>query len=118
MRMTLNEYQDAARKTCLNFTLEHLTFGLVEETGEVAGVMKRLWRKDPGYLWNSINDETPIISHMGIDNIKAELGDVLWYLTMLADTLEVRLEDVAAANLSKLKDRQSRGVLTGSGDNR
>lgn len=115
--MTLNDYQDAARKTAIEGSIEHYAFGLVEEAGEIAGTLKRLWRSDKGYA-EPTSSPIPMPSPLVYENLKKELGDVLWYVAMLADIIEVRLEDVASTNLSKLKDRQSRGVLTGSGDNR
>jgi hypothetical protein len=39
-------------------------------------------------------------------------------VAVLADYLDLSLEDIAAANLAKLASRQGRGVLRGSGDNR
>jgi hypothetical protein len=42
----------------------------------------------------------------------------LWYLSALSTDLEISLEDVAITNYEKLKSRQERNVLTGSGDNR
>jgi NTP pyrophosphatase (non-canonical NTP hydrolase) len=47
-----------------------------------------------------------------------ELGDVLWYLSEICTRLGIRLEDVAEANIAKIADRMSRGVLTGEGDYR
>jgi hypothetical protein len=43
---------------------------------------------------------------------------VLWYVAVLADYLELSLDDIATANLTKLASRMDRGVLGGSGDNR
>jgi hypothetical protein len=37
---------------------------------------------------------------------------------VLADYLDLSLDDIGTANLAKLAARQSRGVLGGSGDNR
>jgi hypothetical protein len=36
---------------------------------------------------------------------------VLWYVAVLADYLELSLDDIATANLAKLAGRHGRGVL-------
>ena len=50
--------------------------------------------------------------------IEQELGDVLWYASQIATELDVDLDSVAAANLSKLASRADRGMLKGDGDSR
>ena len=50
--------------------------------------------------------------------LKSELGDVLWYIAVLAHELNISLDDVADDNIEKLSDRLNRGVLKGSGDER
>ncbi len=50
--------------------------------------------------------------------MKAELGDVLWYVSALSDYYGITLQDVLDYNVSKLKARQAQGTLQGSGDNR
>jgi NTP pyrophosphatase (non-canonical NTP hydrolase) len=52
------------------------------------------------------------------DELVSELGDVLWYVAMIAKELNVSLNEVALNNISKLKDRQQRDVISGDGDNR
>ena len=52
------------------------------------------------------------------DDLTKELGDVLWYLSAVANDLGIDLQSVAERNIKKLKSRQERGVLGGSGDNR
>jgi len=48
----------------------------------------------------------------------AELGDVQWYVALLATDLGFGLEDIAQGNLDKLNSRMARGVISGSGDHR
>jgi hypothetical protein len=42
----------------------------------------------------------------------------LWYISVIAHQLGLNLDEVAQGNISKLADRQKRGVLGGNGDNR
>jgi hypothetical protein len=50
--------------------------------------------------------------------LQIELGDVLWTITRLAEDNGMTLDSIAKANLNKLRDRQERGVLIGTGDKR
>src|SRR5688572_29804816 len=108
--MTFKEYQVAAMRTARldkKNELFHLVLGLTGETGEIAEkIKKRVRDRD--------SDETLIDR----EDMKKELGDVLWYVAVLAQYLDIKLEDVADFNIKKLADRQARGVLQGSGDNR
>ena len=47
-----------------------------------------------------------------------EIGDELWYLAAKCNELDVTLSEAALINVNKLRDRQTRGTLRGSGDNR
>ena len=116
--MYMNDYQTAARKTAMGNSLDHFVMGLAEEAGEVAGVMKRFHRGDEQYRVEHRMGFLPELTLYAKEKLKAELGDVLWYVAMIADEIEVPLEEIASANIAKLLDRKSRNVLTGSGDNR
>ena len=109
--MTLNEYQDAARKTAIYPNIgsnpTYPVLGLCGETGEIAEKMKKASR-----------DEGGVISETRRTEMIKEVGDVMWYIASLASELGVTLDEVAQANVAKLASRQNRGVLTGSGDNR
>lgn len=109
--MDLDEYQRGALRTAAprdkKNELLHLVLGLVGESGEVAEKFKK-WVRDAD------SDEARIDRA----DIAKELGDVLWYLAVLADHLDMSLDEVAAGNLAKLASRQRRGVLGGAGDNR
>ncbi len=50
--------------------------------------------------------------------LKAELGDVLWYMAQVATELDLTLDEIAEYNIAKLMDRLERGKIKGDGDNR
>lgn len=109
--MNLNEYQDKSKETAIypnqGSNYIYPTLGLVSEAGEIAGKIKKVIRDDDG-----------IISEEKMEDIKKELGDVLWYVAQLATELKIPLNDVAEYNIEKLQSRMERGVIKGSGDER
>lgn len=102
-------YQEAAAWTGAPIATDHPivypTLGLVNEAGEVAGKVKKIFR-----------DRQGMITDADREALTLELGDVLWYLSELCTRLGIRLEDVAERNLAKIADRAARGVLNGDGD--
>ena len=111
--MELNDYQDEATKTVIypgrgEITgLTYAALGLGNEAGEVQGKVKKIIRDHQGVMTNDLARP-----------IARELGDVLWYLAMVADEIGFSLREIAKMNLDNLASRQQRGVLGGSGDNR
>ena len=108
-RIDFERYQRESRKTWSLVHTDHAivypTLGLVNEAGEVAGKIKKIFR-----------DKDGVISEADRAALKSELGDVLWYLTQICTELDLSLEEVAAQNLTKLFDRLERGVIGGEGD--
>ena len=47
-----------------------------------------------------------------------ELGDVLWYMTRICDTLDVSMYEVMKRNVDKLSKRVVEGSIKGEGDDR
>jgi len=47
-----------------------------------------------------------------------ELGDILWFIAQICTENSMSLDEIAAMNLSKLKNRKERGVIKGNGDTR
>jgi NTP pyrophosphatase (non-canonical NTP hydrolase) len=52
------------------------------------------------------------------DAIIKELGDVMFYVTALANYYDSDLDEVLQKNVDKLNGREERGTLQGSGDER
>ena len=106
-----NTYQTESRKTWGIIPMDHPivypTMGLVNEAGEVAGKIKKIFR-----------DQNGQITEEDKQSLKNELGDVLWYLTQICTELGLTLEEVAETNITKIFSRQERGKLGGDGDNR
>jgi NTP pyrophosphatase (non-canonical NTP hydrolase) len=109
--MNFNDYQKKSRKTAKYPAIGHPviypTLGLVNEAGEVAGKIKKVFRDKGG----QINEETK-------SALKAELGDVLWYLAQVCTELDLSLDEVAEYNIEKLYSRLERGTIRGDGDER
>lgn len=109
--MDFKEYQTEARKTALYEDEVYPLLGLAEEVGEFVGIAAKAHRGD--------DLEARYGSYEGIRKAYVkEAGDVLWMLTNCLAELEIDLEEVAQANIEKLRDRQARGVLKGAGDDR
>lgn len=88
------------------FKLGYLALGLVGEAGEVAEKLKKLMRLN----------QLPTKEQKTA--IALEVGDVLWYASVLLDYLGMDLETCCNALIQKLQSRKERGVIKGEGDNR
>ena len=97
--MTLEEYEQLAART-LNPSLSRdqrlldAAAGLAEEAGEVLGLVRK-----HVFMGHTLDPA----------RVTTELGDALWCLTAAAGALGVSLEDVAAANIAKLRRRYPDG---------
>ena len=109
--MDLSTYQRRSRETArypdVGANPIYPTLGLCGESGEVADKVKKVLRDRQGSFDAAV-----------IEDLKLELGDVLWYVAQLASELELDLAEVAEANLAKLASRAARNVIAGSGDRR
>lgn len=109
--MHFRDYQKRTKRTAVypkigkNFVFPLL--GLLGETGEVVEKIKKIFRDHRGKIDANKKDE-----------IKKELGDVLWYLSQLATELGISLEDIAKTNLEKIGRRKKKNLIHGSGDDR
>ena len=105
--ITAADYQNKACSTAIfpkETALAYLTLGLAGEAGEIANKAKKLIR----------DGDNPDKR----EEIGKELGDVCWYLAVLAEELGMNLGKIMEDNIEKLASRKQRGTLGGSGDNR
>jgi NTP pyrophosphatase (non-canonical NTP hydrolase) len=107
--LTLKQYQEGALNTdtTSNFEWDYYAVAVAGEAGEILEHVKKNLRDDGGELSSERREK-----------IIKEMGDVLWYLAVCADRLDVGLDEVAQINLDKLAARKENGTLHGDGDDR
>lgn len=114
---TFKAYQRAATKTAIYpgqgtpLGLAYCALKLNGEAGELAEHVGKAMRDD-GFM----SEGALRSARMAL--VVKEVGDVLWYLSAICNEVGCTLEDAAAINLRKLKDRSDRDALQGSGDER
>ena len=118
--MDLLEYQNKAMETAIYPSggiqgIAYTALGLNGESGEVAELVKKIVRDDEAGKSSEAFEKAISVRR---DAIVKEMVDVLWYLAALSNELGVTLEEVANINVEKLRSRQERNMLQGSGNNR
>jgi len=98
----VNEYQDFVKETYKydfdNYNLMYLSNGMGGECGEVQNEVKKLYR----VLQNEDLEKTHLLEVIQRkDNIKKELGDVLWYVFAMANQLQLNVSDIIRVNIEK-----------------
>lgn len=86
--------------------LTYTALGCAGEAGELANKVKKIIRGD-----HTLTDNVR-------DAILNEVGDVLWYLAQICETLDAGLGQVAINNLKKLEKRMQENKIMGEGDYR
>ena len=127
--MTFEEYHNAALETAI-YPHQHSITGLLYtvlgtygEAGEFSEKVKKIIRDHDGKM-----------TQTQYQDIILELGDMLWYVVSVLEELytlysasvpeggarliKQTLNDVAEANIAKLRDRKNRNVINGEGDHR
>lgn len=80
---------------------EYLTTALAEETGELLGIFAKNVRKGFGYEFDEDQKE----------DLKSEIGDVLWNLSQIAKFLGFNMSEIANYNIEKLEHRRESGTI-------
>jgi NTP pyrophosphatase (non-canonical NTP hydrolase) len=105
MTMYMNDYQIAAAETAQYDDPMYPVASLMVESAELADLFIKPWLR--GDMGDPKRAE-----------VVSEAGDVLWNLANLLRDMDITLDEVAQYNVKKIKDRQARGVISGSGGNR
>lgn len=97
--MTGSEYQELAMRTASEITNQRDRYlngalGISGEAGEVTDIIKK---------WAFHGHE------LDLDELKKELGDVLWYVALLCSASGMTMDDVMETNINKLKHRYPNG---------
>lgn len=97
--MTPSEYQAQAMSTNKDLgswreNMFHATLGIASEAGEIADEMKAhlVYGKKLDFI-----------------NLVGEIGDELWFLTLMIQELGLTIEDIMEANIAKLSARYEEG---------
>ena len=96
--MTMNEYQELAARTIrgdigASARAVHALHGMVSEVGELHGVYQKVYQ---GHKFDR-------------EHAKKELGDLMWFVAEYAGAMGWTLEEVAQANVDKLRARYPEG---------
>lgn len=110
--MTFDEYQRQALTTAQSAhePLMEQTIWAMGVAGEAGEVVEK-WKKIVAYKEGKITPDD-------LDELAKELGDVVWYIAVMAHSLGLSFDDIMNRNVEKLKSRKARGVIMGTGDNR
>lgn len=107
----LDDYQEQALNTDAysdnKFNIEYKALGLYDEAEKVSDKIKKVFKDYDNKL-----DENK--AH----EIAKELGDILWYLSILAHKLGYNLSEIATMNIYKLRKLMEENKIHGNGDNR
>ena len=68
---------------------EHALFGLASEVGEVTGLHQKVHQGHP----------------LDENALRLEVGDCLWFIAELCDVYGWSMEEIAVANIAKLRNR-------------
>ena len=111
-KLTADDYQQKALRTKAHMSekecLLDCSLGLAGESSEVLELATKL-----SILTGNIADETKkCIFHqhsLDIDKLIKELGDLSWYIAVLADCFGYKLSEVLETNVLKLQERYPEG---------
>lgn len=112
----LNDYQEKALRTWntdkdYESRIVNAALGLSGEAGEVADMIKKGVCHGHG-----INSDHP--KSVSLSELAKELGDILYYVSVMANEIDYSLQEIAEININKLAKRYPEGFSVESSINR
>ena len=109
----LNDYQKATLRTWNNKTdfggrVSNAALGLPGEAGEVADIVKKQFITDMVSNHRIVQEKTETYK------LALELGDIMYYVSIMAHELGYTLQDIAEMNIAKLAKRYPDGFSRAS----
>ena len=98
--------------------ISYMMLNLVGEVGEFASKLAKAIRREELEINGNNLAAAEKYDDYDFEQLKQELGDILWQASGIASVMGWNLEDIALMNLDKLRSRRKRGVISGDGDNR
>lgn len=97
--MNMNEYQEKAMRTRPKYATDNdqiinAVMGLCGEVGEISDMLKKYFFQGHG---------------LDYEEIAHELGDVMWYIALMCDAMQIQMSKVAEMNVDKLQKRYPKG---------
>ncbi len=119
--LSIGDYEEHAGSTVASHCygspewFAHLQAKLSGEAGEFAEHYGKAIRDDD---WSPFRDGVKKLTPERRLYLLKELGDILWYVVMLAKELGSNLMEVMVLNIEKRNGRTKRGTHRGAGDDR
>lgn len=106
----LDEYQEATLRTWnkrndFGFRVSNAALGLTGEAGEVADLVKKAIYHGHGFQ----PAHCPGEENGNVHKLALELGDIMYYVGIMAHEMGYTLQDIAEMNISKLAKRYPDG---------
>lgn len=76
-----------------NLRMFHYISGLTAEVGEIAAIHQKTIRAGKS------------LSDIDLDHLEEELGDLLWYITVISNFYNLELEQIIKLNITKLENK-------------
>jgi NTP pyrophosphatase (non-canonical NTP hydrolase) len=97
--LTLDSYQALASATAMELSTRQEALAcwgmsLAGEVGELLNLLKKI-------LWHG--------KDFDVEKVTEEAGDILWYLAMLCDSVDISLSEVAERNIVRMQRRYPHG---------